>query len=80
MTNTKTAPAGTLTDTQAADLALLLITRKLRRMAPTEFDRAWRQLPDGAKNAINAAEMRADVLRDQQPGLTWPSDDTDEND
>lgn len=60
-----------LTETQATEEALLLICRKLRRMAPDAFTTAWSQLPDGAKLALNAAEARADDLRLHYT-VTWP--------
>lgn len=59
------------TQAEATDEALLLITRKMRRMFPTEFAAAWVKLPNGAKDAIGRAEARADVVRDRG-GKVWP--------
>ena len=65
-----------MTEAQATEEALLLITRKLRRMAPEAFTKAWGQLPDQAKAALNAAESRADLLRNTNT-VTWPAPDED---
>jgi hypothetical protein len=60
------------TDTQATDEALLLLTRKLRRLHPAAFADIMGKLPEGAREALNTAEMRADTLRsyDQRDGIT----------
>jgi hypothetical protein len=65
-----------MTEAQATEEALLLITRKLQRMAPDAFAKAWGQLPDGAKVALGAAESRADLLRNTNT-VTWPAQDED---
>jgi hypothetical protein len=67
-----------MTAEQAADETLLLLSRKFRRLAPDAFAKAWRQLPAGAQQAITAAENRADILRAQQPSISWPEIDTDD--
>ena len=64
----------TMTQTEATDEALLLITRKMRRLHPEAFRDVWAKLPDGAKDALILAENRADVLRDKGP-VAWPVDD-----
>jgi hypothetical protein len=57
--------AKTYSEAQATDEAVLLFTRKVRRLIDREtFAKIWKQLPDGAKEALYAAERRADVLRD----------------
>lgn len=72
-----------MTETQATDEAVLLFTRKLRRLHPAAFQDIWHRLPDGAKCAIYAAERRADQLRDAAGGadrLEYPVDEElDEN-
>ncbi len=59
------------TDEQAADEALLLLTRKLRRLHPDAYADVICRLPDGAREALNAADIRADKLRatDQRDGI-----------
>lgn len=68
------------TEAQAADEALLLFIRKTRRLHPEAFGQVWAKLPEGAKRALHAAEMRADVLRDDKSTeRTWtPEPDLDE--
>lgn len=78
MTTNETPTAGRMTDSQAADLTLMLITRKLRRMAPDAFAKAWSQLPVEAQRTVTLAENRADLLRDRQPGMAWPTTDLDD--
>ncbi len=68
---TTAADTKTYTDTEATDEALLLFTRKMRRMHPEAFAAVWAKLPDGAKDAILFSEVRADTLRDAQAGKTW---------
>jgi hypothetical protein len=75
-----TATTRHFTASQATDEALLLFIRKVRRLHPAAFGDVWAKLPDGAKQALAAAEMRADVLRDTNRGLTWQPDPTDEDD
>ena len=65
------------TEAQATDEAMLLITRKMRRLYPEAFTAVWAKLPDGAKDAIYASELRADRVRDAG-GLSWkPEADED---
>lgn len=52
------------TDSQATDEAVLLLTRKLRRLHREAFADLTARLPEGAREALSAAERRADVLRD----------------
>lgn len=66
-----------MTEAEAVEEALLLITRKMRRMAPEAFDRAWGQLPDPAKNALVMAEARADRLRLTNT-VAWPELDEED--
>lgn len=70
-----------MTTEQATNEAVLLLTRKLRRMEPKAFRRVWALLPDGAKDALGLAEAAADRMRDQHPatpegltGLDWPAE------
>jgi hypothetical protein len=44
------------------------------RLQPAAYREVWAKLPDGAKAAIGAAERRADVLRGQEPPVTWAPD------
>lgn len=69
----KTPKSNTMTDAEAADEAILLLTRKMRRLHRAEFDHVWGMLPDGAKRAIYAAEARADRVRDAG-GKQWADD------
>lgn len=55
----------TYTDQQAADEAVLLLTRKLRRLHPAAFADVIGKLPEGARQALGFAEQRADVRRSQ---------------
>ncbi len=59
-------------DEQATDEALLLLTRKLRRLHPAAYADVIGRLPDGARDALTLADNRADALRaaDQRTGLT----------
>lgn len=71
-----------MTDQQATDEALLLLTRKMRRLHPDEFADTWNRIPCGAQTAILAAERRADALRDQSggaAGLAYPEEPTDDD-
>lgn len=78
-------PSGTatqMTDQQATDEAVLLLTRKLMRLHPDAYADTLTRMPDGARRAIHAAELRADNLRNQAGGpthLTYPADDYDDN-
>jgi hypothetical protein len=72
-----------MTEAQATDEAVLLFTRKLRRLHTAAFQDIWRRLPDGAKEAIYAAERRADQLRDATGGadrLGYPVDEEPDED
>jgi hypothetical protein len=62
---------------EATDEAVLLLTRKLRRLHPAEFADVWSRLPDGARDAVGWAEARAELLRDAQgvTALEYPTDD-----
>lgn len=72
-------PAGPVTyyftDNQATDEAVLLFTRKMRRIHPAAFADIWKRLPDGAKRALETAERRADQLRDRAEHLAYPVDE-----
>jgi hypothetical protein len=46
----------TYTEAEATNEAVLLLTRKMRRLHAQEFAAVWAMLPDGAKEAIYAAE------------------------
>ncbi len=71
-----------MTDEQATDEAVLLFTRKLRRLHPDAFADVWARLPDGARRALERAERRADLLRDVGgvAVLQYPPDDLDDDD
>jgi len=64
--------AETYTEQQATDEAVLLLTRKLRRLHPAACADLMAKLPDGARDALNQAEIRADRLRhyDERDGIT----------
>lgn len=73
----------TMTDQQATDEAVLLLTRKLRRLHRDAYVDLMSKLPEGARAALDAAERRADTLRDKHTveGLAYPvTDDDDEDD
>lgn len=84
MQTTEGTTKRTMTDAEATDEAMLLFTRKMRRLHTRAFDDVWARLPEGAKRAIYAAERRADVLRDQTAGgadgLAYSTDDDPEDD
>jgi hypothetical protein len=69
---TKTTSTQEYTDTQATDEALLLLIRKLRRLHPAAFTDVMGKLPEGAREALNTADIRADRQRaaDQRDGIT----------
>jgi hypothetical protein len=52
------------TDQQATDEAVLLLTRKLRRLHPDAYRDLMGRLPEGARYALNQADIRADRLRE----------------
>jgi hypothetical protein len=60
------------TDQQATDEAVLLLVRKLRRLHPDTYVAVMTKLPEGARNALHFADLRADTLRayDQRDGIT----------
>jgi hypothetical protein len=64
MTEATAATATTYTDAQATDEAVLLLTRKLRRLHPGAYADLMARLPDGARDALALADVRADQLRD----------------
>lgn len=51
------------TDNQATDEALLLFLRKIHRLYPAAYADVITKLPDGAREALSTAELRADTLR-----------------
>lgn len=53
----------TYTDAQATDEAVLLLTRKLRRLYPDTYTALMNKLPEGAREALDLADIRADKLR-----------------
>ena len=77
----------TYTDQQATDEAVLLLTRKLRRLHPDTYRDLMQRIPEGARDALHLAELRADDLRnaDRRDGITtreyrdmWATDETDD--
>lgn len=60
------------TEQQAADEAVLLLVRKLRRLWPTACIDLMERLPEGARDALTLADNRADRLRaaDRRDGIT----------
>ena len=68
-----TETSKTLTDQEATDEAVLLLTRKLRRLHPAISAELLKALPAGAREALQLAEIRADKVRDANPqGYTYP--------
>lgn len=65
-----------MTETEAAEEALRLLVRKMRRMHQEEFSEVWDKLPEAARWAITTTEARADDRRmaAEETGqtLTWP--------
>ncbi len=59
------------TDQQATDEAVLLLTRKLRRLHPDVYTSLMNSLPSGARTALDAANLRADTQRaaDDRDGI-----------
>lgn len=57
--------AAAYTDQEATDEAVLLLTRKLRRLHPAAYADLMRKLPKGAQLALSMAESRADRVRDE---------------
>jgi len=72
-TATDTA-AQRMTDAQATDEALLLLTRKLMRLHPEAYAAVIQKMPEGARRALALAEGRADRVRDMHGvnGLAYP--------
>jgi len=72
MTQTSEATAQDYTDQQATEEALLLLTRKLRRLHPEAHADLMARLPEGAREALLFADQRADTLRaaDRRDGIT----------
>jgi hypothetical protein len=62
----------TYTDQQATDEAVLLLVRKLRRLHRDAYTDLMGRLPEGARYALNQADIRADHLRnaDRRDGIT----------
>lgn len=61
--------AGPLYDEgQATDEAVLLLVRKLRRLHPGVYADLMGRLPVGARDALDAADLRADRLRARDAG------------
>jgi hypothetical protein len=70
-----TTETRTMTEAEATDETMLRLTRKLMRLHPAAWADVIRQLPEGAREQIGAAERRADVLRDREGigTLAWPA-------
>jgi hypothetical protein len=71
----------TFTTDQALDEAVLLIIRKLGRFHSEAYAAVLKKLPDGAREALARAEIRADIQRDadERAGIAigsrgWPTD------
>jgi hypothetical protein len=58
----------TMTPEQATAEATLLMIRKMRRLHPEAFADVMGRLPEGARAALNQAEIAADVQRDKLGG------------
>jgi hypothetical protein len=74
MTKTETAETTTreMTEAEALDEAVRLLTRRMSRLHPAAFYAVRNSLPDGVREAINAADARADKAR-ARADLTWPT-------
>lgn len=72
MTASASPATKTYTTEQATDEAVLLLTRKLRRLHPDVYNALIAKLPDGARDALDLADVRADSLRDadRRDGIT----------
>ena len=72
MTETPATRTEPYTDAQATDEAVLLLTRKLRRLHPDAYTDLMGRLPEGAREALHFADQRADTLRayDRRDGIT----------
>lgn len=75
MNMTETSEAKTYTEAQALDEAVLLFVRKMRRLYTDAYTDVIRQLPDGAREALNMADVRADRTRVSIPAgsAQWPT-------
>jgi predicted translin family RNA/ssDNA-binding protein len=72
-----------MTEAQALNEAVLLLTRKMARLAPSTYSEVWSKLPEGARTALDKAERAADRTRDYLGGaemLDWPVELTDDDD
>jgi hypothetical protein len=60
------------TDEQATDEAVLLLTRRLRRLHPEVHASLMASFPEGVREALDMADNRADLLRhnDKQADIT----------
>ncbi len=60
------------TDAQATDEAVLRLVRRLRRDHQDVFVTLMARLPEGARQALDKADLRADLQRayDQRDGVT----------
>lgn len=69
MTETTTIIA---TDAQATDEAVLMLTRRLRRLYPDAYAAVIDSLNPGLRDALHLADNRADVQRhhDKRDGIT----------
>jgi hypothetical protein len=88
MADTTNTPA-MYTEAEALDEAVTLLTRRLRRLHREEYDAVVASLPEGVREAISHADLRADLVRarDERDGIPlcsrpWPSrfDDADDDD
>src|SRR5689334_10380725 len=66
------------TDREALDEAVRLFTRRMRRLHTDAFNAVMVSLPDGAREALNAADIRADTLmhsdaKNTDMIRTWPT-------
>lgn len=73
----------TMTETQATNEALLLVTRKLRRLHPEAYADIMGRIPEGARWALQMAENAADRHRNANggaAGLVYPMPEDIEED
>jgi hypothetical protein len=64
MEEMQTTEAKIYTDDEAINEAILLFTRKVRRLHPEAFADVIARLPQEARDMLTLAENRADVVRD----------------
>ena len=72
-----------MSEAQALNEAVLLITRKMARKAPAEYAAILAQFPQGARTVLDKAECAVDRIRDYLGGalnLEWPAELDDEDD